>query len=150
MEIGDESPTALYRLYAASGDLLYIGISNNLKVRFAEHAADKHWWPEVARKTAEWHATWEGADEAETLAIRAEKPIHNKRKNPSYRVRQRSVPGAMETVSGSAVAELVLSDLHPTPMRLALLQLAGMSTRDALDAMGVSRTNRYRVLAGLR
>jgi uncharacterized protein YjiS (DUF1127 family) len=33
-------------------------------------------------------------------------------------------------------------------MRLAMLELAGMSTREALDKLGVRRENRSRVIAG--
>lgn len=77
MELGDETPTALYRLFDAEGTLLYIGISGNLKTRFAKHAVHKPWWPEVARKTVEWHLTRTDAAEAEDKAIKTEKPKHN-------------------------------------------------------------------------
>ena len=33
-------------------------------------------------------------------------------------------------------------------LRLALRELSGMSTTEALDKLGVKRTNRYRVIAG--
>jgi predicted GIY-YIG superfamily endonuclease len=77
MELGDETPTALYRLYDAEGVLLYIGISGDLKARFARHAARKPWWPQVARKTVEWHLTRTGAAKTEDAAIKAERPKHN-------------------------------------------------------------------------
>jgi predicted GIY-YIG superfamily endonuclease len=70
-------PTALYRLYDASDDLLYIGITNNLAARFAQHAADKYWWPEVARKTAVLYGSREEALAEETRAIPVEQPVHN-------------------------------------------------------------------------
>ena len=55
IEIGDEMPIALYRLYAEDGTLLYVGITNSLKARFTEHRKGKPWWPLVARKTVMWH-----------------------------------------------------------------------------------------------
>lgn len=72
-----EAPTALYRCYDLAGVLLYVGISDNLKARFAQHAADKPWWPEVTRKTVAWHPSRAEAEAAETAAIRAEHPRHN-------------------------------------------------------------------------
>ena len=77
MELGDEIPTALYRLFDAAGTLLYIGISDNLKKCFAQHAATKPWWPDVARRTVEWHPSRAEAAAAETAAIRAECPSLN-------------------------------------------------------------------------
>jgi predicted GIY-YIG superfamily endonuclease len=77
MEVGDETPTALYRFLDASDSLLYVGITNNIKGRFASHAADKPWWPDVARKTVEWHPTRSDAANAEWQAIRREAPRYN-------------------------------------------------------------------------
>lgn len=76
VEISD-APTALYRLYSATGDLLYVGITDHLKVRLAAHAKDKTWWSQVARKTVEWHPGKPEAEAAEAAAIRTEKPAHN-------------------------------------------------------------------------
>ena len=77
MEIGDETPTALYRLFDASGALLYVGISDNLRTRFTDHAATKPWWPQVKRKTVQWHLAREAAAAAEKAAIRDENPAYN-------------------------------------------------------------------------
>lgn len=97
LELGDETPTALYRFYAADGALLYIGITNNLKTRFAGHAHDKQWWPEVARKTVEWHLTRDTAAAAELLAIKSEHPRHNITgvENPDRPARAARVPRAI-------------------------------------------------------
>jgi len=72
--------TALYRLFAAGDGLLYIGITDQLRARMKQHAAEQPWWPEVVRRTVAWYDDWESADKAETLAIAAEKPVHNKAK----------------------------------------------------------------------
>jgi predicted GIY-YIG superfamily endonuclease len=76
-EITEESATALYRLYDAHGDLLYIGATDNLKGRFNQHRTEKPWWGEVARKTAAWYATRAEAFAAEDHAIACENPRHN-------------------------------------------------------------------------
>lgn len=46
--------TALYRLYDTRHQLLYVGITNDPRVRFATHAVDKPWWPNVVRRDVEW------------------------------------------------------------------------------------------------
>lgn len=69
--------TALYRLYDTAGVLLYVGVSDKPLVRWAQHAAEKAWWPDVAKLTLTWHDTRELALDAELCAIRAERPRHN-------------------------------------------------------------------------
>lgn len=83
-----DRPTSLYRFYDADDQLLYVGISLNVFRRMAQHSERKTWWTAVARSTVEWHPTREAALEAERIAIRDEKPLHNiqhartSRKNP--------------------------------------------------------------------
>jgi predicted GIY-YIG superfamily endonuclease len=77
MEVGDETPTALYRFFSADDALLYVGITGELKARFAQHSTSKPWWPEVARKMISWYPTRDDAAMAETAAIRDEQPVHN-------------------------------------------------------------------------
>lgn len=45
---------------------------------------------------------------------------------------------------------LALADLPPQSLRLAMLEMAGLGTGEALDMLGISRTNRYRVVSELR
>jgi hypothetical protein len=45
---------------------------------------------------------------------------------------------------------LALADIPPQSKYLGMLELAGMSTSAALDKLGVTRTNRYRVVSALR
>jgi predicted GIY-YIG superfamily endonuclease len=73
----DPGRTALYRLYDSTDQLLYVGITGDPKVRWAQHAADKTWWPEVSRRDVEWVATRAEAEGAEREAIATEKPTHN-------------------------------------------------------------------------
>jgi predicted GIY-YIG superfamily endonuclease len=143
MEVGDETPTALYRFFNAAGRLLYVGITDHLKRRFEEHAAEKPWWPEVTRKTVQWYPTRTLAAEAELAAIRAERPLCNIQGS-----RGSESPWAPRAITPEDMVALMLSGLPPLSLKLAGLELAGMGTDEALDKLGVSRQNRYRVIAG--
>lgn len=72
------SETAVYRLYDADGALLYVGVARSPRERLSDHAYRKPWWPQVARKTIEWHPDRETALEAEARAIHTEHPVHNR------------------------------------------------------------------------
>ena len=72
-----ENRTALYRLYAADGTLLYIGVTGKLSVRFYYHSREKRWWPQVHGKRITWYDSRAEAEEAERCAILGENPVHN-------------------------------------------------------------------------
>ena len=50
----------------------------------------------------------------------------------------------MSGVDKDKLVALALAKIPPTSLRLGLLELAGWSTSKALDALGVSRSHRYR------
>lgn len=91
-------PTAVYRFYDTAGRLLYVGITCNLALRFAQHASDKTWWPHVARKTVVLYGSRDEAAAEEERAILGERPVHNvvgrqpKRKHTRPPKRPRPVP----------------------------------------------------------
>jgi hypothetical protein len=58
--------------------LLYVGITSDPEVRFAQHRADKAWWPQVVTKDLQWHGTRAAAAAAEIAAIRFNEPRHNR------------------------------------------------------------------------
>ena len=68
--------TFIYRLYDKAGVLLYIGITTDPNRRFAAHAADKPWWPEVAHHIIEEIDT-ATARQTERETIRQERPRYN-------------------------------------------------------------------------
>lgn len=69
-----EGKTAVYRLYDASGQLLYVGISIAPERRWSEHAREKLWWHLVAEKRVSWHDGREQALIVEEEVERLEKP----------------------------------------------------------------------------
>lgn len=69
--------TALYRLYDADGQLLYIGVAYDPQQRWYSHANTAPWWPRVARREVTWYPHRPAAEDAERDAIRAEAPMFN-------------------------------------------------------------------------
>jgi predicted GIY-YIG superfamily endonuclease len=70
--------TAVYRLLAANGRLLYVGISSNPDSRWGTHSNNQPWWDEVADRKIEWLDSREAASAAEVKAIKEERPLYNK------------------------------------------------------------------------
>lgn len=73
----DDEPTALYRLFDAADQLLYLGISFNPDVRWEQHQNEKHWAHQVVRRTVEWYPTRSAAEAAEERATEVENPLHD-------------------------------------------------------------------------
>ena len=69
--------TALYRLYGRDGALLYVGITDDLRRRFAAHSRDKSWWRDVDGKMIWFYDERAEAEDAESTAIDYEDPVHN-------------------------------------------------------------------------
>src|SRR5690606_8037782 len=67
----------LYRLWSASGTLLYVGITDRGTEREKEHARTKEWWPEVHHVTVEPVLTRAELKHLEREAIRKERPRYN-------------------------------------------------------------------------
>lgn len=87
-----QSTFSVYRYYDKSGLLLYVGRTRDPFKRFHEHHADAcRWIANIARMDIERFATYEESEIAEILAIKNEKPLHNKviyvkhKKDKSYR-----------------------------------------------------------------
>lgn len=71
---------ALYRWFNDSGELLYVGITNDVGRRTDEHA-EKEWWSQVASSQVEWFPSRKAALDAEKRAIIAERPLFNVQHN---------------------------------------------------------------------
>jgi predicted GIY-YIG superfamily endonuclease len=71
-----KAPTAVYRLYDADDNLIYVGISDSLGIRFGTHSR-REWWPRVVRYTLSWHEHRRQALAEEAKAITHELPAEN-------------------------------------------------------------------------
>lgn len=74
----EKQPTALYRAYSESGELLYVGISLSVMSRLSSHKNSSAWFNSAATIDIEYHPTRTGALAAEKQAIQTECPVHNK------------------------------------------------------------------------
>lgn len=74
----------LYRLYDASGDLLYIGRTNSVGQRFDGHARKQPWWHEVVDCKIELLPDFDTLAKAERIAIEQEAPRYNKQHNEDW------------------------------------------------------------------
>jgi predicted GIY-YIG superfamily endonuclease len=72
---------ALYRIYSADDELLYIGRSARVLGRIAEHKESKDWFIGISRVSITWLTTKEEAEAAEEYAIKTEHPLYNKALN---------------------------------------------------------------------
>lgn len=72
---------AVYRLYDADGELLYIGSAYDPEGRAKKHR-ERPWWSQVARREDEWHPSREAAYIAETEAIEQARPPGNRISGP--------------------------------------------------------------------
>jgi hypothetical protein len=72
-------------MFAADGELLYIGCTANLTRRMKNHP---DWLLARTRITAEWHPDRATGRAAETRAIKAEAPALNLRSHPDWRTRR--------------------------------------------------------------
>jgi hypothetical protein len=77
-------PADLYRVYDASGDLLYVGIAVNVFNRMRGHRREAAWWPLADTGTVERYPKRFDAQRAESRAIRSEHPKFNVRNERSY------------------------------------------------------------------
>jgi hypothetical protein len=83
----------LYRLFAADGELLYIGVSYSAIARYAQHKVTQPWIGDVARVEIETRdCTRHEIEAAEREAIIAERPRHNVVHNGPTKVQPARAP----------------------------------------------------------
>jgi predicted GIY-YIG superfamily endonuclease len=80
-------PAAVYRLWDAEGNLLYIGSAYDPEQRCRDHKK-KPWWPKVAHRTEEWRPSRGDAYVEELKAIATEGAKYNQMGTPGYVVPQ--------------------------------------------------------------
>ncbi|WP_406164152.1 GIY-YIG nuclease family protein [Streptomyces canus] len=96
---GDE--VAVYRLFADSGQLLYVGISKDPMNRWQEHSANS-WWRRVASYEVRWHPTRAEARAEEKEAMASESPVHNIHSAPRHGSYWRAALNTPEAVASRA------------------------------------------------
>ena len=69
----------VYKYYDVSGVLLYVGMTNNLKTRDHQHRKSSDWYTSVSDTIVVLFDTKNDATVAETLSIKTELPLFNKR-----------------------------------------------------------------------
>jgi hypothetical protein len=126
-------PTAVYRLYDAREELIYVGMTVNPDMRFGSHAVTKPWWPEVARRDIAWFETRHEAEQREAQLIAHYHPRYNTIGTPQHALEcgERSREAAARLALQLA-AEGPASD--PTADLLAALALP--SRGDQAKALG--------------
>lgn len=83
--------TALYRYFDCTGDLVYVGISNEPWARHKAHTKSD-WICAAAYRKMEWFPCREVAEWAETAAIEAEQPAANVKPGRAYDPPQWAAP----------------------------------------------------------
>lgn len=68
---------AVYRMYGAAGNLLYVGFSVHPVGRIAQHRSSKPWGHLIAHTAIEWFDSLGCAADAERIAIAEERPEFN-------------------------------------------------------------------------
>lgn len=91
---------AVYRLYDAEGALLYIGSAYDPDERCKAHRSQP-WWPQVARRTEEWHPARGKAYVEELKAIAVEGAKYNRMGAPGY-----TTPKTEAVLQRNALAKL--------------------------------------------
>lgn len=74
---------AIYRCFNATGELIYIGVTDSPGARHASHKREREWWAEVTEVEWIFFPTYGAAIDAERDAIEAEAPEYNKIGAPS-------------------------------------------------------------------
>lgn len=74
----NDTPTFVYRYWAADGTLLYVGMTSALDMRDSGHRTASPWYGEVARRTHTEYADRPTAAAAEAAAITTERPLYNR------------------------------------------------------------------------
>lgn len=71
------SEPVVYRIFDATGRLIYIGATSNATQRLAYHRTQSWWWALADRVEVESHEDKASAHDAEWAAIAAEDPAFN-------------------------------------------------------------------------
>jgi hypothetical protein len=120
----EDGRTALYRLFSAKDELLYVGIADDPQERWKAHRT-RAWWSQVVHKSVEWLPCRSDALTAELVAIRTECPTYNEAGKPYDFEAWHGVPGGEEWLSlTDTAARVVELGYAATMTRQRISQLA--------------------------
>lgn len=74
--------TYLYWLWDREGQLIYVGITDDVERRMRDHAKDKFWWGDVKRTTKMAFQSRYEAEWAEWAVIATSRPVYNRALSP--------------------------------------------------------------------
>lgn len=147
-ELASTDRHAVYRCFAADGQLLYIGTSGAFGRRLAAHA-QKIWFLEVRGITLEWYPDDRSAEAAERRAIHVEQPKYNVvHKNG----RLCPVPGAVRpaiTATPPRPSRPVVERRIAFARALDRASGEGVTPRELIFASGIGRSHAHQLLIAL-
>jgi predicted GIY-YIG superfamily endonuclease len=97
--------TDLYRVFDAADQLLYVGITEDLFKRLSQHRDQSGWFDQASRLVIEWYGTREACRQAESSAIKAERPLWNRQESPCR--------GAAEDLVATSRRGLAFAEIGP-------------------------------------
>lgn len=130
--------TAVYRLYGAAGELIYVGIGFNPEERMRAHAREKPWWPLVTSSMITWHPDRQSARDAETEAIKSESPVANIAGTPMNDTKTHIANAAWRKVAARRRLE--------REQRIKQLCVAGKTVRQIARAIGIPSERVHKLL----
>jgi len=84
---GPSDASAVYRIYNAGGDLIYVGMSYEPAIRVEVQRREKPWGHEIARYEVDWHSDRAASQRAEERLIKELQPRYNVTHTPEHRAR---------------------------------------------------------------
>ena len=115
--MSDTMAPCVYRVYDATGRLLYIGSAKDLEQRMKNHRSLSCWHPLAEHVTAESYPDMASARAAEAAAIRAEQPVFNLAHTGRYPARWLVTPEDVRVCREWMKAEVCRPGYLPRSMR---------------------------------
>lgn len=144
---------AVYRFYDARERLLYVGISNDPRRRWAEHALTKPWYPQVRHQAVTWYGSEKKARAVEARAIRRDRPAFNVAgalRPPHTRLTIQAVPTVNAGVAWVLISQVIgitgciVPGLHVLVIPAAVSMFAAtLATFLVLGAPQISRAGSW-------
>jgi excinuclease UvrABC nuclease subunit len=111
---GRSDTSAVYRIYNAANELIYIGMSYEPATRVNVQRREQKWGHEIARYEADWFPDRVASRDAEERLIKELQPRYNVTHTPEHRVRSLQFMEKARTCSSTqAIAHEIIGCLFP-------------------------------------